>query len=139
MRKPSSNLDYEDQYIPGVEGKQKYLEARPSSISNLHRSGFDGSWSMEDGRSQNQSERCCPRRNSLNWKDKEHMQQVISSNLKSQTPLRFQDTSDNHTYPICPRGTAAIFLKTYSEFFYLSVAFSNCEFEFYSEKHLGDM
>ena len=116
LRKPSSNLDYEDQYIPGVEGKQKCLETRPSNISNLHRSGFDGSWSMEDGRSQNPNERCCPRRNSLSWKDKEHMQQVISSNLKSQTPLRFQGTPDNHSYPICPRGTAAIFLKTYSTY-----------------------
>ena len=88
--------------------------------SKLHRSGIDGSWSFDksDFKKSLGKTKCCDGK--LSTKENEGTDEIsptrTCSSLKPQKLLGLGGKNNDYAYPICPRGTAAIILKTYSTY-----------------------
>ena len=86
-----------------------------NKVTTLQKSGIDGSWTLEDARSK-VGKRCCEAKPTKGeGKDKKDVDTKCSS-LKPRKLLGLGEKSDEYSYPICPHGTAAIILKTYSTY-----------------------
>ena len=109
VKKPSPHVKKEKHKR---KEKQQITESKLATNSKLHKSGIDGSWTVENDNKKTR-ERCCPRQLS---KIEEDPNIKVCSSLKPQKLLGLGEKSDEYSYPICPRGTAAIILKTYSTY-----------------------
>ena len=84
--------------------------------SKLHKSGIDGSWSFD--KSDFKKTKCCEEKMTAN-ENKAKVETTPTKScsiLKPQKLLGLGEKSNDYAYPICPRGTAAIILKTYSTY-----------------------
>ena len=88
--------------------------------SKLHKSGIDGSWSLDknDFKKTLDKTKCCEGKEIKNdGKEKGDISPTKTcSSLRPQKLLGLGEKSNDYAYPICPRGTAAIILKTYSTY-----------------------
>ena len=99
------------------ENSELKIEERDTK---LHKSGIDGSWSIDKNifKKTSGNTKCCDGKETK--KDNKEKGDIsptkTCSSLKPQKLLGLGEKSNDYAYPICPRGTAAIILKTYSTY-----------------------